>query len=115
MPAAATTLTFMVKRFQMIFVDTGIWFAMAVPTDQDHALVSTCLSRLGEPLLTTDYVVDETLTLLRARGYERRAMALGEQFFAGSVAEIYYLAEENVRAAWDIYSKFDDKKWSFTD
>jgi predicted nucleic acid-binding protein len=99
----------------MIFVDTGAWFAMAVPSDQDHAAVAECFGRATEPLITTDYVIDETLTLLRARGYDQRALALGVGFFDGSIAEIYYLSEDEVREAWEVFRRYDDKEWSFTD
>lgn len=99
----------------MIFVDTGAWFAMAVPSDQDHATVAECFSNAMEPLITTDYVIDETLTLLRARGYDQRALALGAEFFDGSIAEIYYLSEGDIRAAWEVFRRYGDKEWSFTD
>lgn len=99
----------------MIFVDTGAWFAMAVPLDQDHIAVAQCFSQSVARLITTDYVIDETLTLLRARGYGQRALALGEEFFNGSIAEIYHLDENDVRAAWRVFRQYDDKEWSFTD
>ncbi|HWQ36302.1 MAG TPA: DNA-binding protein [Blastocatellia bacterium] len=99
----------------MIFVDTGAWFAMAVPSDQDHNMVAECFRQCTRPLLTTDYVVDETLTLLRARGYEQRALALGAEFFNGSIVTIHYLSEAEIRAAWAIFLNYTDKKWSFTD
>jgi predicted nucleic acid-binding protein len=99
----------------MIFVDTGAWFAMAVPLDQDHIAVAQCFSQNVSRLITTDYVIDETLTLLRARGYGKRALSLGEELFNGSIAEIYYLDEDDVRSAWEIFRRYDDKAWSFTD
>ncbi|MGH9755991.1 MAG: type II toxin-antitoxin system VapC family toxin [Blastocatellia bacterium] len=99
----------------MIFVDTGAWFAMTVPSDQDHIAVAQCFSQSVARLITTDYVIDETLTLLQARGYSERALALGEEFFNGSIAEIYYLDEDDVRAAWEVFRRYEDKKWSFTD
>ena len=52
----------------MIFVDTGAWYAAIVSTDPNHNLAVAFLAANREPLLTTDHVVDETLTLLRARG-----------------------------------------------
>jgi predicted nucleic acid-binding protein len=52
----------------MVFVDTSAWFAAVVPTDSDHLHAARWLAANSERLLTTDYVVDETLTLLRARG-----------------------------------------------
>ena len=68
-----------------------------------------------EKLLTSDYVVDETLTLLRARGEPNRAIALGNQFFRGDLTAIYYLTEEDIQAAWDVFCRCSDKEWSFTD
>jgi len=99
----------------MIFVDTGAWFASVVPSDIDHASPSQWLNQNAEPLLTTDYIVDETLTLLRARGEATRAIRLGEQFFSGALAKVYVLTEDDIRNTWEVFRKFSDKDWSFTD
>ena len=99
----------------MIFVDTGAWFAAVTPTDPNHKPAAVFLSANREPLITTDYVVDETLTLLRARGERQRALILGERFFAGEVAEIYHLTPEDVHRAWEVFRDYADKDWSFTD
>jgi uncharacterized protein len=99
----------------MIFVDTGAWFAAAVPSDPDHSAASQWLAGNTEPLLTTDYVVDETLTLLRARGERTRALLLGERFFGGRLAELHTLDETDIALAWEVFKRFDDKDWSFTD
>ena len=99
----------------MIFVDTSAWFASVVPWDADHSAASAWFQQTNEPLLTTDYVIDETLTLLRARGEGARAVAIGAQFFAGRLATIHYLSEAEIRQAWDTFQGFKDKDWSFTD
>lgn len=62
----------------MIFVDTGAWYASVVPSDPDYSAASAWLATNTEPLLTTNYVIDETLTLLRARGERTRSLWLGE-------------------------------------
>ena len=46
----------------MTFVDTGGWFASVVPWDANHAAAVAWLSQNQETLVTTDYVLDETLT-----------------------------------------------------
>ena len=99
----------------MIFVDTGAWFASIVLSDRDHAAAVRWLSQNTEPLITTDYVIDETLTLLKARGEALRALLLGEQFFRGALAIVYYLTEADIRQGWQIFRQFSDKGWSFTD
>jgi predicted nucleic acid-binding protein len=99
----------------MIFVDTGAWFAAVVPTDPNHERAVNFLAQTREPLMTTDYVIDETLTLLRARGERERALTLGERFFDGDLTEVYYLNSEDVRRAWEVFRDYKDKDWSFTD
>lgn len=99
----------------MIFVDTGGWFALVVPTDPNHARASKFLDLNDEPLFTTDYVVDETLTLLRARGEMSRALALGESLFQETVSSVYRLSDYDIQRAWEIFKTFHDKEWSFTD
>lgn len=99
----------------MIFVDTGGWFASIVPTDPNFDKATDFLTNNLEPLLTTDYVVDETLTLLRARGERKRALILGEKFFADELAVIYRLSDEDLKMAWEIFRSFADKDWSYTD
>jgi len=51
-----------------VFVDTGAWFARFVPSDPDHAIAREWFERDRRPLITTDYIVDELLTLLKVRG-----------------------------------------------
>ncbi len=99
----------------MIFVDTSAWFASIVAVDADYSSASHWLKQNAEPLFTTDYVIDETLTLLKARGQMMRAQAIGEQFFHGRLATVYYLTETDIQQAWEIFQHFSDKGWSFTD
>ena len=99
----------------MIFVDTGAWFADLIPTDPDHALASKWLSENKQPLITTDYIIDEILTLLKVRGQFKHALVLGRLFFDGSLAEIYYLTPSDIQSAWDTFFHYADKEWSFTD
>ena len=99
----------------MIFVDAGAWFASTVPWDANHAAAVKWLSHNHESLVTTDYIVDETLTLLRIRKEPGRALAFGQQIFAGKLADRHFLQEPDLRDAWQIFEKFADKEWSFTD
>lgn len=99
----------------MIFVDTSAWYAAVMPSDENHAAAVAWLNSNTLPLITTDYVIDETLTLLRARKEQRRALLMGGRFFDGELAEIYHLSENDVRETWAVFRDYDDKEWSFTD
>ncbi len=99
----------------MIFVDTGAWFAAFVPNDPDHLVADAWLAQNREPLVTTDFVLDELLTLLRQRGEYERAVALGPRILDGAIAELEWITPADVRAAWKVFRDFRDKRWSFTD
>lgn len=101
----------------MIFVDTGAWVAYVSPDDQYHQLATRWMQHNRQPLVTTDYVIDEALTLLKARGEPVRAQQLGALLFGSSSSfiELYYLTEEGILSAWQIFQTYSDKEWSFTD
>jgi uncharacterized protein len=58
---------FSISQILMVFVDTRAWFAAVVPSDPNHPQAASWLAANSEVLITTDYVIDEILTLLRAR------------------------------------------------
>lgn len=99
----------------MIFVDTGAWYASLVPTDHNHTKAVQWLAANHSPLITTDYIIDETLTLLRVRGERKRALLLGGRFFQNRLAEIHKITTADLTLAWKTFEQFDDKDWSFTD
>ena len=99
----------------MIFVDTGAWFATFVPNDPDHPAADAWLATNAEPLVTTDYVIDELLTLLKMRGEYQRALRLGASLFTGEIARLVWIVPDDVQEAWTIFQRYQDKGWSFTD
>lgn len=99
----------------MIFVDTGAWFASVIAEDTDHAAAEEWLAQNGEPLLTTDYVVDELLTLLRVRGQHKKAVAAGNAILGGAITSLHFLTHDEFQNAWLVFQRYGDKDWSFTD
>jgi predicted nucleic acid-binding protein len=98
-----------------VFVDTGAWFARFVPTDPDHDAAKAWLDSNTRLLITTDYVLDELLTLFRVRGEFQRALEIGPQILHGQVCDLEPVTLLDVEAAWRVYSSYRDKDWSFTD
>jgi predicted nucleic acid-binding protein len=99
----------------VIFVDTSAWYALFASGDANHAAANTLLVSIKVPLVTSDYVVDEALTLFRSRGEDRRARTFGTKVIDDSFAEIIRISEDDFARAWQIFRHFADKKWSFTD
>lgn len=99
----------------MTFVDTAAWFALYVRDDPHHADACLWIANNPTPLLTTDYVVDETLTLMRVRGQRSIAFDFGRDMFAGRAATLYFVTPRDIDATWAVFHDFADKDWSFTD
>ena len=99
----------------MTFVDTGAWFAFLVKTDSNHRAVFSWMEKNENSLLTTDYVVDETLTLLRTRGHREKALKFGRSVFLDQSITLHFLTPSEISDTWKVFERFSVKEWSFTD
>ncbi len=102
----------------MLFVDTSAWWAIHDRSQPSHRAVVAAVreaKRARTSLVTSDYVVDETLTLVRAKAGHAPAVAVGDAIWRRGGAEVF-LVDEAVRdSAWAIFTKYADHNLSFTD
>jgi predicted nucleic acid-binding protein len=98
-----------------VFVDTGAWFAYFVRRDADHQPARAWMRQNRQPLVTTDYILDELLTLLKIRENYHVATAAGEAIWQQRVAQIEYVTVEDITRTWEVFRQYDDKDWRFTD
>lgn len=99
----------------MIFVDTGAWYALAVPSDVDHRQAKCFLATIDEPLITTDYIVDELLTLFTVRGEKAKGIEWRHDVLEKGGVRLERVTETDFAEAIEVYEQFADKEWSFTD
>jgi len=99
----------------MIFVDTGAWYAMATPSDRDHERAKAFIAANTEPLVTSDYIVDELLTLFIVRGQKSKGFEWRRDVLEAGGTKLTRVSEEDFANALRIYEQFADKQWSFTD
>jgi len=101
-----------VTRF---LVDTGAWFAASDDKDPDHFAVARCLRERSGRLVTTNFIVDETVSLMRYRLGFDAARRFGEQIISGSAARLVAVTRRDEARAWDIFIRYRDKSFSYTD
>jgi len=89
----------------MVFVDTGAWYALIVPRDPNHGRVKGWFDANRDPLLTTDYCVDETLTLLAARARPDLAVQTGKSLFEENGANLHFLTPDQIYRAWILFQQ----------
>ncbi|MFN8524651.1 MAG: PIN domain-containing protein [Chloroflexota bacterium] len=94
----------------MIFVDTGAWYAFAVTADRNHPAATRWLHANRTRLITTDYVIDETLALLRSRGFGALALSFGASLLDESLTALHVLSLEDVVDTWRVSRQIHDKE-----
>ena len=101
-----------------VFVDTAGWMACADRADPAHERARRARDaglEIGKVLVTTDYVVDETLTLLRARLSLAAAEAWWAQLEGSSRLRWEWIGVSRAEKARDVFFRHRDKNYSFTD
>lgn len=100
---------------QQVFVDTGAWYATMVRKDRDHDAAKQFLQNNTSPLMTSDYVMDETVTLLLSRVGHSYAVKFLDMLQTSREVQLTYLTPAQIAATTDFFRKRTDKEWSFTD
>lgn len=101
-----------------IFVDTAAWLALNDRSDQFHSLAVEKFAsiRVGRiSLVTSDYILDESITIIRSRVSHRAAVAFGQSILGSTVVDLMPITSDDRLVAWEIFRKYDDKEFSFTD
>ncbi|MCY4553639.1 MAG: PIN domain-containing protein [Candidatus Poribacteria bacterium] len=105
----------------MIFVDTGAWIAISNPRDQHHHEAVTIYNDLRHretQLLTTDYVIDETITRLRYDENHRMAVLFLRHIeHLETVTDVVLVAIDNdlFEKAKALFRQYNSARLSFTD
>lgn len=98
-----------------VLVDTGAWYALTDRKDPDHGRVAQCLEQAAGRLVTTNFIFDEAVTLLRYRLGYRAARTFGEQLLSGQIATLVPVNRVDESRAWSIFTRYRDKSFSYTD
>lgn len=102
----------------MMFVDTGAFLARYMSRDQHHVPAAALWKRLAAArtrCYTSNYVLDEAITLLGRRAGYGFAAERARNLYASSYLTILRPEESDEHHALDLFEKYADQKVSFTD
>jgi uncharacterized protein len=101
-----------------LFVDTWGWMTLAEPLNRKHAATRQCYeeySRSGR-VVTSNYVLDESLTLIFRRLRFDAAYNFSKAVLESSFVAVETVTEARFRSAFELRRRFSDKpSISFTD
>jgi len=100
-----------------LFIDSGAWYALFHQRNMHHQRARAFFESLKSQrirLFTSDYIFDETLTLLRYHAGYQMARQFGEHFRRSKVI-CETVTPEIWENAWQIFLDYEDQEFSFTD
>lgn len=107
-----------------VFVDTGVYYALQNKRANHHAVAKTALEAVSDgdfgTAFTSDYVFDETVTLVRSRTgrYDEAKTVtdriLGRNGFHGTL-NLLHVDRSDFDRAVEIFERYDDQPLSFID
>ena len=100
---------------QSIFVDTGGWYAAIVRKDHGHKVAKLFLINNKLLLITSDYIMDETVTLLQSRIGHKYAVNFLDTMQTSQQIQLIYLTPLLVEETIKLFRNRPGKNWSFTD
>jgi len=100
---------------RIVFLDTSGIFAWINQRDPNHQTMLSLPRETGCRLVTTDYILDETLTLFMARGIPHQRKRLLAMVKASAILQLVWIGQEFFREAAEWMFKYEDHPFSFTD
>ncbi|MDI3547221.1 MAG: uncharacterized protein PWR10_873 [Halanaerobiales bacterium] len=105
----------------IVFIDTSGWLAVAIKNDKNHRKAVNYYKRIlneGNLLITSDYIIDETITRLRydlSYGKAIQFKKLIDQAEDEDLLRIEWIDRKIFDKAISIFRKYNDQLFSFTD
>ncbi|MHB8481483.1 MAG: type II toxin-antitoxin system VapC family toxin [Nitrospiria bacterium] len=105
---------------ELIYLDTSFLFAFYNRTDRyhrkAHQFFQEIISQQQVGWAYTDYIFDELLTLILIRNKDKtKAIFTGKSLLNSQTIQLFYLKPETINRSWNLFAKYRDKQWSFTD
>ena len=101
-----------------VFVDTAALVAQINKRDSLHIQAISTNQELflkGRKLITTMYVIDETVTEITGRIPHPNIVGFIEDIFSSEIFDVIHVTKKHETVAWNFYKERKDKLWSFTD
>lgn len=105
-----------------LFIDSSAYIAFYNERDEKHHEAEKFIEEIKNgvfgPVIfyTTDCIFDEVVTsILLLTKRKDLAIKVGEAIISSKVTRIVKVDDTTFKNAWDMFIKFKDKLWSFTD
>ena len=101
-----------------VFIDTSGFYSLLVRDDDRHGQAGKIMRSAGEHkrrFVTSDYVVDETATLLQARALMKLIPLFFDSVFTSSACRLIWMDGDRFHRTRAMFLRNLGRGWSFTD
>ena len=103
-----------------VFIDTGVFVGARNSRDDRHRLsvevIKKALKGAFGAVYTSDYVIDEAVTLALARtGKPEIAFDIGDFIFKSDRIRLLWTDKNVFASAWEMFRRYSERRLSFTD
>jgi predicted nucleic acid-binding protein len=101
----------------IILADTSGLYSLLSRRGQHHTEAMEFYSTLPRQteVIVIEYILLETMTLLRARGFSDLAVQFRQTLFTSQIFTLRYSTPELEQATFDVFRRYADKEWSYAD
>jgi hypothetical protein len=103
----------------MIFIDSGAWVALTIPNDKNASRARALYSEVQQgrhgSLVTTDFILDEVLALVRMAVDAPTAVRFAEAALSSKSVSILRIDPARFREALRMLGQNAVRRWTFTD
>lgn len=98
-----------------LFIDTGTRYALVDRNGPEHVKATEYFKLNELPLITTNFIFDEIVTLLMSRLGWSVTKNSGQRLKDSTFVSLISAKNEDEGRGWEIFLKYKDKRFSYTD
>ncbi|MCL4417789.1 MAG: PIN domain-containing protein [Actinobacteria bacterium] len=102
---------------EKLFIDTSAFFAIINARDLNHDIALKFFKNDIDnfKVFSSDFIISETLTLIRRKMGSSIAFSWGEKILQSNFLKILYSGENIFFDSWKTFIKYEDRDFSFVD
>ena len=101
---------------EYLFIDTSAFYSFFDKSDKNHQRISQLINDRTETFITSNFIVDELVTLLRVRHFEVvQIESYIEAILQENICQLLRINPETELKAWTMLKKYKDVTFSYTD
>ena len=98
-----------------LFMDSSAFFAWADQASPQGAAIKALLLKHKPHLITTNFIIAETLSLITKRIGKHAGLRFGESVATSQLIRVIHIDAKTQQEGWQLYKQYQDKDFDLID